>query len=180
MPASRPPCRIRRSASASGRRSGTASVCGPTLRRLPLDDFPDRPGAPTRQGGRNPGPAPAGRVSSDDTLEMPPGTVDCRITVEICWIVHTCSREAVAGLVIYKTASPIIMAESSKAGPGAGWRIVWAIGTALLVQVLVLAAATMPVLMGWLALANATTDRPLARAVAFSLAVAPSLSLIHI
>lgn len=69
------------------------------------------------------------------------------------------------------------MAESSKAGPGAGWRIVWAIGTALLVQVLVLAAATMPVLMGWLALANATTDRPLARAVAFSLAVAPSYAV---
>ena len=69
------------------------------------------------------------------------------------------------------------MAESSKAGAGAGWRIVWAIGTAVLVQGIVLAAATMPVLMGWFALANATTDRPLARAVAFSLAVAPSYAV---
>jgi acetyltransferase-like isoleucine patch superfamily enzyme len=74
-----------------------------------------------------------------------------------------------------------IMAESgpSRRPPssGAGWRIVWAISTALVVQTLVVAAAVLPVLAAWTALAGWTTDRPLFRAIVFSLALPPSYAV---
>lgn len=74
-----------------------------------------------------------------------------------------------------------IMAESGMSArarrAGAAWRIAWAISTALVVQALVFAAAMLPVLAAWTLLSGWTADRPMLRAVVFSLALAPSYAV---
>jgi acetyltransferase-like isoleucine patch superfamily enzyme len=74
-----------------------------------------------------------------------------------------------------------IMAESGTSTRprtgGVAWRITWAISTVLIVQALVFAAAVLPVLVAWSALADWTAERPVLRAVVFSLALPPSYAV---
>jgi serine acetyltransferase len=66
-------------------------------------------------------------------------------------------------------------ARASRAG--AAWRITWAISTMLAVQMAVLGLSVLPVVAGWMALADWTAGRPLLRILLFSLALPPSYAI---